>query len=208
MTTEPEPLKPCPFCGGEAAMTTALGEYWVRCATGCCHSMHATQSAASAEWNRRAPTDADRGRRLVRALFPARQAVVDAANAGGVNGTWEADAHFDRCETALADWEAETATPDARLRHALDLALSVINTMPRRSVEVTHVVGVCEAALREWSEATSSPSDARLREMGRGSVEFLEAIDANQGDEGCEEANAAYVREMKSYAAWRKVVKG
>lgn len=157
--------------------------------------------------------DAAKGRRLVRDLFAARQAVVDAVNDRGLHATAESDAHFDRCESALADWAAETATPDARLRHALGLALSVINTMPRRSVEVTHVVGVCEAALRDWSEATSSPSDARLREIERASVALMKA----------EEARCATWRQLISkpaerarvldeydaaYEAWRKAVKG
>ena len=58
-------------------------------------------------------SDAAKGRRLVRELFAARQAVVDAVNERGLHATADADAHFDRCESALADWEAEPATPDA-----------------------------------------------------------------------------------------------
>ena len=62
-------------------------------------------------------SDAAKGRRLVCALLDARQAVVDAVNDRGLHATADADAHFDRCEMALADWEAKAATPspsDAR----------------------------------------------------------------------------------------------
>jgi len=172
MTTEPEPLKPCPFCGSLGAYAKEFDgdrgplPWTVACGGESCAveiGWYPTVAGARGAWNRRAPTDADTGRRLVCALLDARQAVVDAVNDRGLHATADADAHFDRCEMALADWEAKAATP--------------------------------------------SPSDARLREIERASVELLAAIDENNGDE-CEMERAAYERESRAYTALRKAVKG
>lgn len=53
-------LKPCPFCGGEAHIVTAVGESWVLCDK--CRAtteMHASKQLAVAAWNRRANHDRD-----------------------------------------------------------------------------------------------------------------------------------------------------
>lgn len=52
-------LKPCPFCGGNAEVTYAMGEYWARCprcrASG---SMEQTEGLAIEAWSRRPTEDA------------------------------------------------------------------------------------------------------------------------------------------------------
>ena len=51
-------LLPCPFCGGEAHIVTAVGESWALC--GKCRAtteMHASKQFAVAAWNRRADHD-------------------------------------------------------------------------------------------------------------------------------------------------------
>lgn len=53
-----ETLKPCPFCGGEAAITHAVGEHWARCMT--CEAstvLCTSRDRAIAAWNRRAVGD-------------------------------------------------------------------------------------------------------------------------------------------------------
>lgn len=56
MTPTPEPLLPCPFCGGhEATRQSGLGEYWVMCED--CRAtarMCYSKVAADEAWNRRA----------------------------------------------------------------------------------------------------------------------------------------------------------
>lgn len=49
-------LLPCPFCGGEARLTAAMGETWMRCID--CNAgseMSGSRALAIAAWNRRAP---------------------------------------------------------------------------------------------------------------------------------------------------------
>ena len=51
-----EKLLPCPFCGGEARLTAAMGETWMRCID--CNAgseMSGSRALAIAAWNRRAP---------------------------------------------------------------------------------------------------------------------------------------------------------
>lgn len=53
--TATDELLPCPFCGGEAHIITAVGESWVLCEK--CRAtteMHASKQLAIAAWNRRA----------------------------------------------------------------------------------------------------------------------------------------------------------
>lgn len=49
-------LKPCPFCGGTAALQTGMGEWWVTCK---CFALAKTEAEAVADWNRR--VDVSRG---------------------------------------------------------------------------------------------------------------------------------------------------
>ena len=51
-----EKLLPCPFCGGEARLTAAMGETWMRCID--CNAgseMSGSHALAIAAWNRRTP---------------------------------------------------------------------------------------------------------------------------------------------------------
>lgn len=48
-------LKPCPFCGGTAAVHEMCGDAWVLCGTcGAETAMHSRWEEAAADWNRRA----------------------------------------------------------------------------------------------------------------------------------------------------------
>lgn len=56
--TATEELLPCPFCGGEAHIITAVGESWVLCDK--CKATteaHTSRQFAIAAWNRRANHD-------------------------------------------------------------------------------------------------------------------------------------------------------
>ena len=76
-------LMPCPMCGGEAEGLSCLDEYWVECkACGVSSRLRASQGAAMADWNRRAPVRVklpDEGR-----LLMSRLDVVAALKAQGV----------------------------------------------------------------------------------------------------------------------------
>lgn len=45
-------LKPCPFCGGEAKMMYACGEYFIGCENKC-PQMHSGEEQTIEAWNRR-----------------------------------------------------------------------------------------------------------------------------------------------------------
>lgn len=70
--TDTTPL-PCPFCNGEAAITSTLYGYpashWVKCGNcGACSTNYSNRGSALTAWNTRANADA----RLVEALREAR----------------------------------------------------------------------------------------------------------------------------------------
>jgi hypothetical protein len=47
-------LKPCPFCGGEAGLVIAMGEYWCICERCCAGSkMAVSKKEAARLWNKR-----------------------------------------------------------------------------------------------------------------------------------------------------------
>lgn len=73
--TDTTPM-PCPFCGGEAAITSTLYGYpashWVKCGNcGACSTNYSNRGSALTAWNTRANADA----RLVEALEEARTAL-------------------------------------------------------------------------------------------------------------------------------------
>lgn len=56
LTEKTEGLKPCPFCGGQAVLTEAMGEAWVNCLYCSASSrMMSTRESAAERWNSRAP---------------------------------------------------------------------------------------------------------------------------------------------------------
>lgn len=67
--TDTTPPEACPFCGGEAAITSTLYGYpashWVKCGNcGACSTNYSNRRSALTAWNTRANADA----RLVEAL--------------------------------------------------------------------------------------------------------------------------------------------
>lgn len=55
---QPEPLKPCPCCGGEARRFETLGGMYVKCTTcGLLTDLCISKSEAANRWNRRVDND-------------------------------------------------------------------------------------------------------------------------------------------------------
>lgn len=80
-------LKPCPFCGANAFMTHAMGEYWVtcdQCEAGTAMSVY--EVAAAENWNHRTGKSGYAGVMICGGTSEEEIALIDAIKATGSNG--------------------------------------------------------------------------------------------------------------------------